>query len=55
VLNDNLQCGTQRYGGSAAPALSNQRQRSGLLVLITLRVLYDQREARALTEDLRSQ
>jgi general secretion pathway protein D len=34
---------------------SNNRDRSELLVLITPHVIHDQRDARALTEDLRNQ
>jgi general secretion pathway protein D len=34
---------------------TNQRSRTELLVLLTPHVLHDQRDARALTEDLREQ
>ncbi|WP_458094232.1 type II secretion system secretin GspD [Roseomonas sp. WA12] len=39
--------------GSLVSSQDNQRQRTELLVLITPRVINDQRDARALTEDLR--
>ncbi len=39
--------------GFLAGTQSNQRNRTELLVLITPRVIHDQRDARALTEDLR--
>ena len=41
--------------GFLAGTQANQRQRTELLVLITPHVLHDQRDARALTEDLRDQ
>jgi general secretion pathway protein D len=41
--------------GALAGAQSNSRQRTELLILITPRVVHDQRGARALTEDLREQ
>ncbi len=41
--------------GLLAGAQNNQRQRTELLVLITPHVIHDQRDARALTEDLREQ
>ena len=63
LISDNLS-----RGNSGIPVLSqipligplfgtqsNARQRTELLVLITPRVIHDQRDARALTEDLRDQ
>jgi general secretion pathway protein D len=41
--------------GSLVSTQSNSRMRSELLVLITPHVIHDQRDARALTEDLRNQ
>jgi general secretion pathway protein D len=41
--------------GTFFSAQTNSRMRTELLVLITPRVVHDQRDARALTEDLRSQ
>lgn len=41
--------------GSLFGSQDNRRQRTELLVLITPRVIHDQRDARALTEDLRAQ
>ncbi len=41
--------------GSLLSQQDNRRQRTELLVLITPRVVHDQRDARALTEDLRDQ
>jgi general secretion pathway protein D len=41
--------------GTLVSTQSNSRMRSELLVLITPHVVHDQRDARALTEDLRSQ
>ena len=41
--------------GFLAGNQNNTRQRSELLILITPHVMYDQRDARALTEDLRDQ
>lgn len=41
--------------GSLVSSQSNARERTELLVLITPRVVRDQRDARALTEDLRNQ
>jgi len=41
--------------GTLASTQSNSRMRTELLVLITPHVVHDQRDARALTEDLRSQ
>ena len=41
--------------GSLFSQQDNRRQRTELLVLITPRVIHDQRDARALTEDLREQ
>ncbi len=41
--------------GTLVSTQSNTRARTELLVLITPHVVYDQRDARALTEDLRSQ
>ena len=41
--------------GSLFGSQNNNRQRTELLVLITPRVIHDQRDARALTEDLRDQ
>ena len=41
--------------GTLASTQSNSRMRTELLVLITPHVIHDQRDARALTEDLRSQ
>src|SRR5947208_616071 len=41
--------------GSLVSSQTNARQRTELLVLITPRVVRDQRDARALTEDLRNQ
>ena len=41
--------------GSLFGTQNNTRQRTELLVLITPRVIHDQRDARALTEDLRDQ
>ena len=41
--------------GALLSEQTNTRQRTELLVLITPRVIHDQRDARALTEDLRSQ
>ena len=41
--------------GTLVSTQSNSRTRSELLVLITPHVVHDQRDARALTEDLRSQ
>jgi len=41
--------------GTLVSTQSNARKRTELLVLITPHVVYDQRDARALTEDLRSQ
>jgi general secretion pathway protein D len=41
--------------GTLVSTQSNSRARTELLVLITPHVVYDQRDARALTEDLRSQ
>jgi general secretion pathway protein D len=41
--------------GALVSTQSNARKRSELLVLITPHVVHDQRDARALTEDLRSQ
>ena len=41
--------------GSLVSSQSNSRERTELLVLITPRVVRDQRDARALTEDLRNQ
>jgi general secretion pathway protein D len=41
--------------GALVSTQSNSRMRSELLVLITPHVVHDQRDARALTEDLRSQ
>ena len=41
--------------GAFVSSQSNSRTRSELLVLITPHVVHDQRDARALTEDLRSQ
>jgi general secretion pathway protein D len=41
--------------GTLVSTQSNSRTRSELLVLLTPHVVHDQRDARALTEDLRSQ
>jgi general secretion pathway protein D len=41
--------------GSLVSSQQNNRQRTELLVLITPRVVRDQRDARSLTEDLRQQ
>ncbi len=41
--------------GTLVSSQNNSRQRTELLVLITPHVVHDQRDARALTEDLRSQ
>ncbi len=41
--------------GALAGTQSNQRQRDELLVLITPHVIHDQRDARALTQDMREQ
>ena len=41
--------------GLLAGSQNNTRQRSELLILITPHVMHDQRDARALTEDLRDQ
>jgi general secretion pathway protein D len=41
--------------GALAGTQNNQRQRTELLILITPHVVHDQRDARALTEDLREQ
>ncbi|HEX3523743.1 MAG TPA: type II and III secretion system protein, partial [Stellaceae bacterium] len=41
--------------GSLVSTQSNSRMRTELLVLITPHVVHDQRDARALTEDLRNQ
>ena len=41
--------------GTLVSAQNNSRMRTELLVLITPHVVHDQRDARALTEDLRSQ
>jgi general secretion pathway protein D len=41
--------------GTLVSSQDNQRKRTELLVLITPHVVHDQRDARALTEDLRSQ
>ena len=41
--------------GTLVSTQSNTRARTELLVLITPHVVHDQRDARALTEDLRSQ
>ena len=41
--------------GTLASAQTNTRERTELLVLVTPHVVRDQRDARALTEDLRNQ
>jgi general secretion pathway protein D len=63
LIRDNVQRGNQGIPylkdipllGLLAGTQSNQRSRTELLVLITPHVIHDQRDARALTEDLRDQ
>ncbi len=61
LIRDNVQRGNQGIPwlrnipilGNLVSEQNNNRQRTELLVLITPRVIHDQRDARALTEDLR--
>ncbi|WP_229682670.1 type II secretion system secretin GspD [Siccirubricoccus deserti] len=63
LIRDNVNVGNQGIPwlkdvpllGALAGQQSNTRQRTELLIMITPRVMRDQREARALTEDLREQ
>jgi general secretion pathway protein D len=63
LIRDNVNTGNQGIPwlkdipllGALAGQQNNTRQRTELLIMITPRVMRDQREARALTEDLREQ
>jgi general secretion pathway protein D len=63
LIRDNVNVGNQGIPwlkdipllGALAGQQNNTRQRTELLIMITPRVMRDQREARALTEDLREQ
>ena len=63
LITDNVSNGNQGIPwlkdipliGALAGTQNNQRQRTELLVLITPHVIHDQRDARALTQDMREQ
>lgn len=63
LIRDNVSTGNQGIPwlkdvpllGALAGSQANTRQRTELLILITPHVVHDQRDARALTEDLRDQ